>query len=214
MRSKWLFILALAAVITFGQPRVTYADAIMDIHVNTSLLHDPIYRLFFQVIDGDSIPGNTSVTLDRFDFAGGGVPVPGGTRSGLDPLTLTDTDFFSFFEQDFVPGAGVSFRLNASAPVDPSETPDGFAFSILYQDSLNGWSPIPTGDIDGGSLVTVFFNSSTPTILNFGTVDNPVDISPVEATPVPEPGTLLLLSLGLTAAAGRRFRRQSRRLFL
>jgi hypothetical protein len=212
--SYWILALLLAgATAEPARSSVAY-NVVLD---TSSLAAAPDgYSLFFQLNDGSgSNDANNTVTLSNFAFGSGGamgLPQVSGGASGdfYSTVTLTDSDFFNGFVQQFVPGTVLSYRLDLTTNVDAGGVPDLFAMSIL---DGNG-SEIPTLDPSGtNTLLTVTIDSplgiqswtTDPSIAtstgNFITMGAPV-VS--DAGSVPEPSTFLLLGIGAAGLLGLR----------
>jgi len=176
------------------------------------------FALYFQLTDGSGAnDGNNTVTLSSFSLADGTfTPGPftfGGAAGDLTTIvTLTDTSFFSFFQQGFAFPAGLtpasrllSFHVNMTTNVDPGGVPDVFAFSILDGTGF----PIPTLDPLGtDTLITVTIDSANPFVAAYGSdpdrsrlgVNAPA-IGSISV--VPEPGTVWLVGAGVFALVKR-----------
>ncbi len=204
--------------------RTCRADVLDIITLNTApLVGDSAgpFSIAFELIDGSGTgDGNNTATLSDFQFGGGGpsgTPVVfGGTSGDLSStVTLTDSSFLNFFIQQFTAGDSLSFHLRLTTNVDAGPTPDGFSFSILD----NTDTEIPT---QGGPFFDVFLNvdinSSTPTIETFASDPTltpaaggpPIDIAAPQVTPVPEPGTWILIGSASFILLGIRWRNQRR----
>ena len=206
MRGKWFVILAAVVGFNLLQPHAVSADSIFDIKVDTSLFSGAT-GFSFQFTDGDPAGAHNSATITNFLLSGGGLEgdaitdgdVTGDLASGL---RLGDVGTFSsYFGQQF--GSTVStlsFRLRLTTLADAGAGPDGFAFSLLD----SNWIEVPTGDPLGtNTLLTFYLMSNGPELGYSG-----VSLTPVDTTPVPEPGTLALMGTALVAAAGRRLHRR------
>jgi len=192
------------------------------------------FALNFQLIDGGGTANNTAI-LSGFDFGGGGstaadctsATCTNGANVTSPPLivTLTDDPFFggSFLNQvilPFTPGSSgpLSFLLDLTTNVESGGggSPDAFSLGILDSSGFG----IPTSFFD----VFVQIDITSPLIINTYASDpntpplgcptcEPINIgTPVvqpAVSPVPEPGTLMLLATGLggLAAVRRRAKR-------
>ncbi len=176
--------------------------ALYRVSVNTSVLTAPEnsgngpFSIDFQLNSGATTGNNTAI-ISNFSFNGGGVPfgpanLLGGASGSLPgAITLTDTDAFNEFYQEFTPGASFEFDLSLTENVDAGGIPDSFSFSILDGNLFN----IPTTGF-GGSLFQVDLNpgSQAPNI-------SVATGSYVGVVAVPEPSSAILglaaLGLGL-----------------
>ena len=194
MKPRWVVVAAAFIVLAFAQPRAAHADAI--ISLDTSAL-EGTFGLFFGISNGgEEGDANvaTSVTLSEFDFGGGGLDgdplFDGAGVSGDfgDSVLLTDSVFFSSALQFVTVGDVLSFHVSTTNTAE-ALAPDAFLFSLLDAD---GNFAILT-DEPGGSnaLLTIEFDG-IPTYTSYGVTITPAP----DVTPVPEPGTLLLLGAG------------------
>ena len=166
----------------------------------------------FDFIDGGD-PGNNQAVVSNF------LPVPsvpgsidaGHVTGNLDtspPLTLFDDDLFSFistFLQPVTLGGLFQFTVDVSTnPPVGLAAPDSFSFSI-FDEFLS--TPLVTTDL--GSALFQIDSVGTPLL---GIQDSP-DTAPITLAPatVPEPGTLLLLALGLPVLVGTAIRHRAGR---
>jgi hypothetical protein len=182
------------------------------------------FALEFQFNDGDGTVNNTA-TLSDFNFGTGGAAVgaptynctsgSGAACSGItgdlsSTVTLSDSsDFFNEFIQQFTPSSSdpLNFLLNLTTNVEPS-IPDSFSLAI-FDSSGTG---IPTSFFD------VFVQIDITSPLAIATYASDTSISPpgcptcpaialsapvvdLATTPVPEPGTFVLLLGGLFGLA-------------
>jgi hypothetical protein len=181
-RNLPIWIAVLAALALFWQPRPAYADQInlsFSPSFDTSTLtNQGPFDLAFVLTDGSGVGDqNTMVTLSNFNFGVGG----SGTISSL--TTISDTTFFNSIISPFIPGNQLSFSVQIASTSIDSPTPDFFEFLILQPST--GF-PISTTDPSGNNfLIALNLDSASAT---------PQVFAP---TPVPEPGTLVLLASGL-----------------
>jgi hypothetical protein len=189
------------------------------VNVNTAPLIGssaaPFY-LDFQLTGGSPL-GNTA-TIGSFNFGGGAAAPDPGVTFGLASGSLTtgvtvsddSTHPFNDFYQGFTLGNTLGFIVSLTTNTN-TPTPDAFSFAIL--DSTLG--QIYTTDPLGGlSLLRVDINKSS---LGFGDVKTFESTSPsplgvtATASPIPEPGSLVLLAVGLVAVGARRWQRRRSR---
>lgn len=193
------------------------ADAIYNVSLNTSSLAGTgQYYVNFQLVQGAAITSNTA-TLSAFNFGAGsavGAPLPdpdttsGAAGSLTDQVTITTSDFFNQFTQEFNPGNTLSFVLGLTQE-SAGETPDQFSFGLLYDDGTGSLVNIPTTD-PGNAFFTVDINPRL-VVNTFGTDPGQTrfSLSAPTLTAVPEPTTTLLLSSGLGVMALKLRRRRA-----
>jgi hypothetical protein len=199
---------AICALLLAGAVR---ADDIFTVTVNTTSLmgnSSAPFSVDFQLTDGTGTgDGNNTATMSSFNFGGGSqsgtaITTGGATGSLSSTVSLIDTSFFNNFQQTFTAGTALTFMVDLTTNVDAGGTPDAFTFSILD----NGGNNVPTSDTVGGSLLTVNIDSATPNNSAFTGTGNYVGLDArVASVQTPEPGTLLLSSLGFAALALKRY---------
>jgi hypothetical protein len=219
----WTWLLGIALILA---GHATRADQIWNVNLDTSKLfvdYTGPFALDFELV-GSS--GNT-VTISNLAF-GVGSPGPGsafltGGASGdlSSTVTLTDsTSFFSDFNQQFTPGATLTFTVDTTliAP-PPGGTPDNFSMVMFSAyDPVNGYNPstgtggtpLPTTDPTGNN--TFFnFNVNVPgqtTVSSYPSSSGDITIT---VSSVPEPSSLVLACLGTVGSiAGIVWRRLRR----
>lgn len=177
-----------------------------------------LQTLGFGLTNFDSASNTVFVT--EFDFGGGTVVTGsddctlGGTFSGAGcsgdlsaGVTLQDMDpTAAFFTQQFNPGSSLSFLLTTTNDFSGG-VPDQFAMYVCDGTLTTCYSDDATGamlllDLSGGSL-------STSSFVRFGAglqgLERPVVSEAIQQVPdIAESGTLLLLGIGVTAAAAMR----------
>lgn len=213
-------LLLIASFIVFAS--VASANVITyDVTVNTSSIAGTTGSLDFNFNPGPLVTQAASLQILDFTSDGtlaGDCPCGTGDVAGQLPGTLTfdnGTAYNDYFD-DFTFGTTLSFDVTfygpaLTAPNGTSTSGSTFAFS-MFSDSL-GTVPVLTSDTTDGyaAIINVNLDGSTTS----------VDYSS-EATvsPVPEPGTLSLMTLGIGLCfIGRRVawengRRPSNRIFL
>ena len=213
--STWLLGLVLALTGPAGR-----ADQVWTVSLDTSQLatdYTGPFALDFELIGSN---GNT-VTLSNFSFGGGSAGpglafLTGGASGDLgSSVSLNDSaNFFSDFNQQFVPGRTLIFTLDSSLVPPPSAgTPDNFSMVIFEAyDPVNGYNPntgmggtpIPTADPSGAD--TFFnFNVNGPgstTVSSYPSSSGDIPITVTPASVVPEPSSALILLIGVLGLSG------------
>jgi len=170
------------------------------------------FSVDFQLNGGN--PTSNTATISDFTF-GGGSPnsTPGPTTNGSatgdlgSTVTLTDSSgsFFNEFYQGFNAGSTLDFNVTLTDNAPANSPPDEFAVAIL-DDNLNN---IPTTD-PFDSIVDLSLSGPSTGIGDVQTFAATGAFAGVRAAIIPEPGTLVLVAIGLGAlgrtargAAGR-----------
>ena len=201
---KLVMVLVLLFGLVGGSASAVFAISIFDISLDTSSLTGTAANLAFDLIDGDGASNNV-VTLTNFstDGALGTASSLGGPVTGAlpGPVTIADGSFFNELLQPITLGTTISFTLDLTenfAGGLPDQFSffllDGFGFSSLYATTdLTGADALFVVDIDGTDFgaLQVFTPTTAPA-------------ASLTATPVPEPGTLLLFATGLVGLVAYR----------
>ena len=202
--------LALGAGILFAAQTGSAASVEYYVDINTASLVGNAsgpFSLDFQLNDGSGTgDGNNTATINNFAFGSGGASgtanLSGGASGDLSSaVTLTDTSAFNEFYQTFNTGSTLSFDVTLTLNSDSGPTPDSFAVAILD----NTLSNIPTSGV-GDSYLLVNLGP-TPGVVIGSSASPAVTLS---ATPVPEPGSLGWISMGLLAFGLHQWRRTFR----
>lgn len=210
--TKNRIVLAALLIFTLVAPLTSHANLQFNVSLNTTLLvgnpNGP-FTMDFQLNDGSGInDANNTARLSNFSFGGGaasGSPtILGGVSGGVNStVSLIDSSFLNFFDQTFNSGGTLSFDVVLTTNVDSGPTPDGFFFSLI--DGAGNLVPT-TGLLS--TFLEVDLDSGSPAIQAFGGVGTYAGIGTPTITaigggpsPIPEPGTVWLLCLGLLGAS-------------
>ena len=217
MRATW-FALLLGTLLILIESAAR-ADQVWTVTVDTTKMaadYTGPFALDFELI-GSS--GNTA-TLTDFSFGGGGSGpaspfLTGGASGDLGgTVTLTDSSsFFNDFNQQFTPGATLTFTLDSTLVAPPSGgSPDNFSMVMFSNyDPTNGYNPstgtggtpIPTTDPSGNDT---FFNFNItgpgqPTVSSFPSMSGDITIT-ITPAGVPEPSSVVMMLLGMMGVGG------------
>jgi hypothetical protein len=193
------FVLAL--MLALAQQRPAHAGIINgSVSLDTSGLSG-IFELGFVLIDGSGTgDANNTVTLGNFGFGGGSAgtvdtlaTTAGASGDFASGVTIVDSEFFNEFAQTFTAGTVLTFDFGLTTNVDAGGTPDQFSLALFQSDG----TPIPSSDASG-ALFVANIDSAQPAFLGFETELTPVPIVTFAAS-APEPSTVALLALALTA---------------
>jgi len=199
--------LALGAGILFAAQTGSAASVEYYVDINTASLVGNAsgpFSLDFQLNDGSGTgDGNNTATINNFAFGSGGASgtanLSGGASGDLSSaVTLTDTSAFNEFYQTFNTGSTLSFDVTLTLNSDSGPAPDSFAVAILD----NTLSNIPTSGVGDAYLLVNL--GPTPGVVIGSSASPAVTLS---ATPVPEPGSLGWISMGLLALGLHQWRR-------
>lgn len=181
-----------------------------DVALDTSALAGP-FEVAFALTDGSGTgDANIHVVLSDLQFAGGS---PGAIDAALtfggvtgdlaSAVEMVDSTFLNVFASSFLPGASFSFHVAVNGTTDAGGTPDQLAMVLLRADGTLVDSTDPSG---AGSLLTLAFAGPQPAVSAFAGALTPAP-SVQLATPVPEPGSLVLFAAALAGVRMARRRR-------
>lgn len=208
-----LTVFACLASLVTAAPQAAAAPLYYTVDIDTSGLGGGLFGLDFQLNDGDGTGNGTStVTLSNFDFGTGstsGSPdlFGGATGNTLTGATIVDSTFFNQFFQSFVAGSSISFDLMLDLN-GPGAGPDLFTLALLDLDGTG--FELPTEGPFGVEFLAYEYGDTG--LRTYGTADGAAfTVRQPTATPnaqVPEPGTLMLVGLGLVGVARSKWARR------
>lgn len=206
-------VLVLIASLLFIES-IASADIIYDVTVDTCSISGTAGSLDFNFNPGPLVTQSASLQVLNF-FSDGALaedcPCGTGDVNGQLPATLTfdnGTAFNDYFDQ-FTFGSTISFDVSLygpalAAPDGVSSSGSTFAFS-LFSDAA-GTIPVLTTDTTDGFALAINVNlDGTTTLTDFSLQ---TDVQP-PASGVPEPGSLILVGMGITIVLGLSKRPQS-----
>lgn len=185
----------LTAACTLAAALAAQASTLVSVNTTGLIGHPsgPFY-LDFQLNDGTGANDN-HVNISAINL-GGGTPVGPATLFGgasgdlLAGITLTDTEPFNEFYQQFTPGAWLSFRLTMTG-VFTGSVPDLFSFAILDSELFN----LGTYSLGSDQFLIANLDGPDPVIEVYASLDGSVP-----APHIPDTGSTL--ALAVVAAAG------------
>lgn len=196
-----LNILVLAASLA-GLTNAAFAT-VLEVTIDTTNLAGTPAQIALDFIDGGA-PAN-SMTVSGFATDGSlGAQTPTRDVTGSLPgdVTLTDADFYNELLANITLGTSISFLFTPTSNLpDPRSVPD--AFSVFLLDPVSGLPLFPTTDPSGADALFQFDIDGTE-LGALRVFDAPggevaLSVTPVQQQ-VPEPGTALLIALGLVGA--------------
>ena len=174
------------------------------VNVDTSLLNGQTGYLDFQFLPGDVSAPSATATVAAFTSAGTTLtPSPtltGDVIGGLNSaVILGNSQFFNDLLQGFTFGTNLSFSVSLDLPI-PSLDPmvSGTAFSLSFYDT--SYNSLLADPIWGAALVLDLKGSGVAEVL---AKSNTVFLSTTAPVPVPLPGSIGLLLVGISALSLR-----------
>jgi hypothetical protein len=171
------------------------------------------FALDFELVGSN----RNTITLNDFSFGSAGNPGPGltfltgGASGDLGTSVILDdtANFFSDFNQQFIPGNTLTFTVDSTLVAPPmGGFPDSFSMVIFQDyDPVNGYdptmgtggTPIPTADPSGAdTFLSIDVNGPGLTAASSYTDLNgyvPITISPASVVPEPSSGLLMIVSV-------------------
>ena len=207
-KESMVSVLVLLAFTCFA-PVARAANISVNVYLDTTPLQGsfaaPFY-LEFQLNDGSGTDdGNNTAVLTNFDLGGGaaglGLSNIGGSSGSLDTsVTITDSEFFNQFYQEFVPGNYLRFHLELTMLIDAGPQPDRFTMAILdcvfVEIPTFGPGNVLLGiDIDANPQFETYAGDPSGLCACDG-----LPGIPLSAPIVPEPGTLSMAGLAAVGA--------------
>lgn len=208
-------VLVLFAVLAPGAVRagpITY-----HVSVDTSSINGQSGFLDLQFNPGGNTAKLATATVTNFTPAGNLQPldpnnVQGDVTGSLPgPLALTNDTFNDYF-QGFTFGTSIAFDLTLSGPaLDSPGGNFGSSFALSLYDST-GTLPLLTNAVNGSVLTTNLNANGTTTAIPSPNAGGgpPVAAATPATSAVPEPSSLLLLSMGSLSLLGYGFSRKRR----
>jgi len=212
MRKIFLFcvIVVLGATRGLEASAITYA-----VLVDTTSIAGVPGNVDFQFNPGALITDPAFVTISMFASDGtlaGAQVLTGDVTGALPAVTIHNTTAFNDYADGFTFGSFLSFHVRfdgtaLTSPTGAATSGSVFAFSLFNSDFSSAFL---TSDGVNGVLVQADVNlDGTITVTNFG-IGRTTTVTEVQnGTPVPEPGTVLLVGAGLVVIARRGLRGKS-----